>query len=314
MNDDEFKRAIEAAVDVSPSLVFQAKAHLVAHASGYGDQMVAAFVDHMGSTLIQPVVIHQSADPRAVVAAVARWLSCQRAAREAIWALIGSGAVVPLTAQMDDPSLHVGWTTVVPGSGGSSSGWDFGRAIPVPSRLSLGSAGPTHLTDGDLFLATLDLPGLDERVAGSLHAAVACFRHDLYLPAQVMLGRAAEGCWIVLAHALIEAVPATTEASKMRALLDERAGFARLLSAAVDLYAHAAVKPIRKAADVSLDRLQETRVWTDAVREARNAVHPATDAPLPATWETTAALLMGAVPNVRRLWVVAEAARAAASP
>ena len=56
VNAREIEHAATGAVAVAPSLVFQAKAYLVAHASGYTKQMVDGFVAEMGSTLIQPVI------------------------------------------------------------------------------------------------------------------------------------------------------------------------------------------------------------------------------------------------------------------
>ena len=49
-------------------------------------------------------------------------------------------------------------------------------------------------------------------------------------------------------------------------------------------------------------------VRTEASHEARNAVHHGTSAQLPATWETAAAFLMAAVPNLRLFWAVRRAA------
>jgi len=309
MNDAEIEQAVRSATAVTPSLVFQAKAYLVAHASGYTAQMVEAFVAEMGATLIQPAVIHPSADHDAVVRAVARWLSCQTAGREAVWALIGSGALVPRSERMEAPNLRVNWTTVVPGSGGQSSGWDFGDAIPIPAQVSLASAGATHLTDGDLYLASLDLADLDNKVAESLREAVACFRHDLFTPAQVMLGRAAEGCWTLLGEALVHAAPEETAAQAVGRELAKGLHFAHLPERVATLYTNTAYAGVVAASGVSHADLRGIRVWTEALREARNAVHHTTDSPLPATWETTAALLMGAVPNLRRLWLATAAAR-----
>lgn len=74
------------------------------------------------------------------------------------------------------------------------------------------------------------------------------------------------------------------------------------LTATIARYTHAAYFDVVKASGVSHADLRGAMVWTEALREARNAVHHGTAAPPPATWETTAALLMGAVPNLRLLW------------
>lgn len=312
MNPGEIEAAIRSKVEVTPALVLQAKAHLVTHASGDTPQMVNAFVNDLGAALISPVVIHAAADHEAVVADVARYLSCQQAAREAIWALIGAGTLVPRTGAMDGPDLGIAWTTVIPGSGGESSGWRFGQAIPVPASVSLASSGPTHLTDGDLFLATLALSDLDATIVESLRSAITCFRHDLYLPAQVMLGRAAEGAWTLLGEALVAAAPTESAAIALGRDLAKGIHFGRLPAQVTTLYTHAAYAAVVAGSAVSHRDLRNATVWTDALREARNAVHHGVEAPVPATWEATAALLMGTVPNIRSLWAVTLTARAAA--
>ena len=313
MNHDEIEQAIRSAVAVTPALVFQAKAYLVAHASGDTAQMVDAFVAAMGATLTQPVVIHGSTDHDGVVRDVARWLSHQTAAREAVWSLIGTGALVPRSDRIEQPEFQVAWTTVVPGSSGSSSGWRFGDTIPVPARVSLSAAGATRLTDGDLYLVGLDLPDLDSKVAESLREAVTCFRHDLFTPSQVMLGRATEGCWTLLGEALVAAAPSETAAKAVGRELTKGLHFAQLPDRVCSLYTNTVYSGVVAASGVTHADLRGIRIWTEALREARNAVHHAADAPLPATWETTAVLLMGAVPNLRGLWVATEAARRTAA-
>lgn len=310
MTPDEIELAIRAQVEVTPALLLQAKAHLVAHASGRTQQMVDAFVVDMRAALADPVVIHPSTDHDAIARGVARWLSCQRAAREAVWALIGTGALVPVSDRLEQRSLRVGWTTVITGSGGSTSGWHFGESIAVPSEVALTTTGATHLTDGDLYLGSLNLPDLDVKIAESLREAVTCFRHDLYIPSQVMLGRAAEGAWTLLGEALVAAAPTETAAISVGKGLANGMPFARLPDRVSTLYTQAGYAHVVAASGVSHADLRGVLIWTEALREARNAVHHTVDAPLPATWETTAALLMGVIPNLRRLWAATTAARA----
>src|SRR5258708_1065385 len=85
------------------------------------------------------------------------------------------------------------------GSGGETSGWRFGEfALVMPTRLMLAPSwrSPAQsLSDGDLYLHELGIPDLHPDVEQSLHEAVRCFRHELYLPTLAMLARAAEGAW-----------------------------------------------------------------------------------------------------------------------
>ncbi len=304
MSYTDVELAIKSAVEVTPALVFQAKAYLVSHASGYSGQMIDLFSAEMGGAFVQPVVVHPSVDQDAVVRSVARWLSCQSAAREAVWALIGAGVLIPRSGAMNEPELSVQWTTVVPGSGGTSSGWSFGKAIPVPDQVSLSVACSTPLTDGDLFMHRLNVLDIDPQVSESLREAVTCFRHDLYVPAQVMLGRALEGCWTILGEALVAAAPGETAAQGLGKQLAKGLHLAQLLERVTSLYTNVAYAGVVKSSGVSQSDLSTIRLWTDTLRQSRNAVHHAHDSTLRATWETTAALLMGAVPNIRALYAV----------
>jgi hypothetical protein len=48
-------------------------------------------------------------------------------------------------------------------------------------------------------------------------------------------------------------------------------------------------------------RLEGTALWSDQVRESRNVVHFENQPPMPNSYEQVAALLMGAVTNIRTL-------------
>ena len=314
MNPAEIRAAIQDAVSVTPGLVLQATAHLLTSAPGRTTALMNSFAVAIGATVTGPVLVHPSIDPGETIEQVSRWLASQVAAGEAVWALVGNGALVPRAAGSDIPALHLGWTTVIPGSGGESSGWTFEEfAVPVPAEVGLPSSGATHLTDGDLYLHSLDATDLDESIADSLRTAVACFKADLYLPAQVMLGRAAEGAWILLGEALVARAPGETAARGVGRDLERGLPFKSLPERVSVLYTHAAYAEVVAGSGIRPADLRDTQVWTEALREARNAVHHDVDAPLPATWETTAALLMGAVPNLRRLLSVTNAAKAAAN-
>ncbi len=313
MNAAEIRAAIEGAVSVTPAVVLQAKAHLLESAPGQTTTLMTSFAASMGPTVTGPVLIHPSIDPAEIIEVVSRWLAFHVAAGEAVWALVGSGALVPRSGGMDVPRLHLAWTTVIPGSGGESSGWNFEEfAIPVPAQVALPSSGATHLTDGELYLRSLNTTDIDESIAESLRTAVACFRADLYLPAQVMLARAAEGAWTRLGEALVAYASTETAAQAVGRDLERGLHFKNLAERVAVLYTHVAYADVVAASGIRPADLRDTQVWTEALREARNAVHHDADAPLPATWETTAALLMGTVPNLRRLLSLTDTAQSAA--
>jgi len=138
---------------------------------------------------------------------------------------------------------------------------------------------------------------------------VTCFRHDLFVPAQVMLGRAMEGCWTILGEALVAAAPQETAAQGLSRQLAKGLHFAQLPEKVVALYTNVVYADLAKASGVTSSNLHDIALWTDTLRQSRNAVHHANDSTLRATWETTAALLMGTVPNVRAIYAIMRAAR-----
>ena len=156
---DAIEKEIRARVAVDPQLLVLAKIHLTEHCTGTMAAQCAAFVDYLGATHPDPVLIHPTVDVDATIATIARRLSATIALGEAAWALIGAGVIVPRSSGGTSPRLHVGWTTVVPGSGGNSSGWNFDDlGIPMPTEFMLApsrATSPTHLSDGDLYLSTI---------------------------------------------------------------------------------------------------------------------------------------------------------------
>jgi len=235
---------------------------------------------------------------------------------EAVWGLIGTGVIVPRSGGTTVPPMHVGWTTVIPGSGGSSSGWNFeDLAVPLPDRFSLApsrAALPTHLTDGDLYLATLN-EEVHPLVAEAIRDAVRRLRADLYLPALAMLAKAAEGLWALFAAGLAAAASGEPAAARLgREVEGGRLHFAQLVDKTTSLYARQDLYgSIAHASGASLDEVRRVREWTEVVRDSRNVLHFTAATPVPNTYEKTAALFLGAVPNFRLLLAATRAARAA---
>lgn len=303
----DLRDSILAAVVVDHATIAAAKAYLRGAGSSDTDSILRGFAEHViGGPLEQPVIVHPSRDLDAATARVARWIAAQRALAAALWALIGSGDLVPVGAFSEGRAIFVSWTTVIPGSGGDSSGWNFGGLPVLPQGVEPTRGLPA---DPDLYLRDLGEFNLDATVVESLRQAVACFRADLFLPAQVMLGRAIEGAWITTGVALARSPVAPAHAAKVGDELE--AGSVplvkipgRVRSLATDL----AYAPFLKAAGVTREDLERADVWTDVLRRARNAVHHGAEAAPAATWETTTALLMGIGAHLRVLNALATAA------
>jgi hypothetical protein len=132
-----------------------------------------------------------------------------------------------------------------------------------------------------------------------------------------MLGKASEGAWLELGASLLRIVPPTEEQkfSKQRnALEDPMMGPLRKVEAVITIYDHQELfGSIAKVSGVRLQELRTVAIWSDAVRDSRNTIHFGVAPTTPNTYEKVAALLIGAVPHIRILYRIKEAADASAS-
>lgn len=266
------------------------------------------------------VILHESVDSNAAISAVADSISWRLATIEAIWSLVHSGLLVAL-AETRCQSATVGWTTVIPGSGGTSAGWQFSDyEYPVPGRVrrspsSLQTANQ-FLSEPDLYLHSIAAPSMHSEVVDAFTESVKCFRSELFTAALAMLGKGSEGAWLELGAALVALVPKTEDLkySKQRSILeDPMIGTYKKIEAVLTIFDHQDLfGAVTKASGVRLQELRAVAVWSDSVRDARNTIHFGVTPTTPNTYEKLAALLLGAVSNVRILYRVKDAASAVA--
>ena len=320
MNPEDAERQIRQRIIVTPQRVMIAKAIILelAKTVSSSDELIAGVLKANAVVLPRPVVLHESVDTQASIVAVGEALTWRLAAAEAIWSLIHAGFFFPLTDPRGE-SASVDWTTVTPGSGGMSSGWRFDECLlPVPGRVrrapSLVGAPDQFLAEPDLYLHSLGIPNMHVEVAASFIEAVKCFRAELFTASLTMLGKASEGSWLELGEALLRVVPPAEEGkyARQRSILDDpMKGTFRKIEAVLTIYEHQELfSQVAKASGVRLQELRSVAVWSDAVRDSRNTIHFGVAAAVPNTYEKLAALLIGAVPNVRILYRVKEAADA----
>jgi len=192
MNPTEAEAAIRTRVEVTRQRVMIAKAIILEAAThnDNSDELIALVLKANDVSLPKTIVLHESVDPSISVNAVVDALSWRLAAAEAIWSLIHAGLLFPLCeARGDAPSID--WTTVVPGSGGMSSGWRFEEfTLPVPGRvrraLSAKERTDQFLSEPDLYMHSLGVVGMHPEVASSFREAVKCFRAELFTAALAM--------------------------------------------------------------------------------------------------------------------------------
>lgn len=322
MNPEAAERAIRNRIVVTPQKVTIAKAIVLGLATGAvnSDDLIAGVLKANAIVLPGLVVLHDSVDSHTAIVAVGEALTWRLAAAEAIWSLIHSGLLFPLTESRGD-AASIGWTTVVPGSGGMSSGWRFEECLlPIPGRVrrapSLSGAGDQFLAEPDLYLNSLGVQNMHPEIAAAFSEAVKCFRLELFTASLAMLGKASEGSWLELGAAFLKAIPEGQSgkfARQKSALEDPMLGVFRKIEAVMTMYEHQEIfSSVTKSSGIRLQELRSVAVWSDAVRDSRNTIHFGVEPAVPNTYEKLATLLIAAVPNVRILYTLKEAADALA--
>ena len=320
MNPAEGESTIRSRVSVTRQKVLIAKAIVFNEVTAPKtfDDLLAAVYKLNTVVVPRPVVLHESIDTNAALTSVAESISWRLATTEAIWSLVHSGVLIEFGSPQT-PSATVDWTTVVPGSGGTSAGWQFEDfAFPVPSRVRRSPsyvAEPNQfLTEPDLYLHAMGVQSMHADVASAFAESVRCFRHELFTASLALLGKASEGAWLELGASLIALVPADQESkySKQRSTLeDPMMGAYRKIEAVLTMYDHQELfGPVSKSSGVKLQELRLVAVWSDAVRDSRNTIHFGVAPATPNTYEKLAALLLGAVTNVRILYRIKASADA----
>ncbi len=323
MHADEAKEYIVDNIKVPRQRVTVAKAFILKNFDPNSETLIKSFLDSVDAEMPQQVVLHQSVDAVPTLKQAAEAISWKLAACEAIWGLISSSFLIPASNQFYGDIGGLGWTTVVPGSGGSSSGFSLDElSIRVPSQLVLPRSSHNDLsqplTDPDLYLKELNLPNLPQEIEEALREAVRCFRYDMYLACLAMLGRASEGAWIELGLGLAKAAPrlGSTSQTKVNKIIQDLEstyiGIARKIQMTVKLYEKQdVVEILSRKSKVKLEDLRNSVTWVDAVRESRNSIHYGVKPSMSNSYEKVGALLIGAVPHIRMLVTLTTAARKA---
>jgi hypothetical protein len=288
---------IRETVKVTPQQVVIAKSFLVkAHLANEAKptQLVCDFLRHQGfERPNDPMAVNADSDLEQQLKRVCEYVIWLTAAFEGIWQLIHSGHFLSGSG-FDSMSVTVLWT-----QRGNSMGLsldDFTIGLPPIRRSRVASV--TFLSDGDLFLQELDIPDMHAPIADALAECIRCFRHDLYLAAVVLLGRAAEGAWI-------EAGLTTAELSGTHKLQSAIASplnsFAKKLRSFSD-WVSANKDAFEAKYGIRLDEFRHATLWTDTVRDSRNAIHHQQEPATANTHEKVATLILGSVVPLRTLY------------
>jgi len=318
MSPEEARQHIIDRIAVTRQKVTLAKAFILENFDPNSLMLFERFMNSVDAKMPAKIVLHQSIDPVPTLKAAAEAISWKLAACEAIWGLISNGAVFPASTNLCGEIGSLGWTTVVPGSGGSSSGLSLDElSILVPGSLALPRSSDGFnsqpLTDPDLYLKELNLPDCSSEIEVALREAVRCIRHELYLACLGMLGRASEAAWIETGLALAAAAPDSfsTRAEKVTEQLQNPFfGIGKKIQLVVEMYSRQDVfADLSKASGIGLQDLKNSVVWADCVRESRNSIHYGAKPAMSNSYEKVVALLIGAVPHIRLLVSLTNAAK-----
>ena len=98
------------------------------------------------------------------------------------------------------------------------------------------------------------------------------------------------------------------------ALVGPEIGFARKLREIVDFFAtrQPTFKPLAQQVGVTLEDLRIAMLWSDTLRDARNAIHHRVSTSTDASYEIVATLLLAAVPHLQTSYSLYKAVKDAA--
>lgn len=306
---DEAKAGILQRVVVTRQHVTLAKAFLqTLQHIGPHDPFILMnqFSKQQGYQLPDKIVLHPSVDPEPQLQQTSGYFSCVLALTEAIWALIHQGYFLCM-GNLRAWNAHQEWTTVVPGQGGMSAGWSFPEySIELPHELVLAPSyrheRPQPMTDPDLFVLEAGIENADREITEALKDAVRCFRHELYRPAVTMLGKAMEGAWIELGCSLARTAPAEGGFNKDKLvdmMSDDNTGIAAKIQKVRDLYNQKnLVGHVIKQCGISPKELDNVIIWSDVLRESRNAIHFGVKPTIENSYEKVAVLFIDGARNL----------------
>lgn len=279
--------------------------------------LIARFATERGHTKPGQVLIHPSVDIDSVIAQVAAYIVATIACAEAIWLLIHDGVLLYRNS-VTDTDMHIGWTTVVSGGSGQTGGWsldDF--RIQVPIKLSF---TPSHrqtaneaLTNPSLLVLLSKIHGADTEVVDAVQDSITCFRRNLFRATVVLLGKAMEGAWIELGVALANSVPGGTSFNKTK-FLEQMADDSSTIKKANEilrLYKNKEyIGNVMDKFGIPVSEIENILVWSEVLRDARNAIHFGVRPTIPNTYEKAAVLLLAGADHLSKMYQIKRSAEA----
>jgi len=314
-HERDFLELLRSSIDVDHQKVTYAKSYFLANYSTETISMLNSLMENVEAVLPHKVVLHESVDTKSMISQAANAISWHLAGCEAIWGLISSGLLIPRDLNLIEQNRNLGWTTVIPGSGGSSGGWNLeDLTLPVPKELYMPKSSSNNrvpiISDPDIYLNHFDVNNIDSVVNESLREAVLCFKNGLYLGSVALLGRASEGSWLHLGRMLVEYALSNgyeKEAKLLDLFIDIHTGISKKVDRVISLYEKREIfSEIYTLSGFHPKELRSSSLWSDTVRESRNSLHYENEPPIANTYEKVGIQLIGAVPAIKMMYGIVD--------
>ncbi|MHA6261507.1 hypothetical protein ACXYMX_16730 [Sporosarcina sp. CAU 1771] len=299
---------IRKSINVNRHKVIIAKSFLMNYESEVIETLnvLEEFTVSQGFPKPKEIVIHQSVDIDEQVIKTSKYIAYKIAFLESVMELIHSNLLISLDTNSSAPDGRIGWTTVIPGQGGTSSGWNFADlGFPIPNRVRKSRNNTSTnftLFEPDLFIEHLDIKNADAEIIEALNDSIDCFKQGLYRPSLAMLGKAVEGAWIELGISLYKYVISQgiskDKNEKHINSLKGQISFVKKVELVTNLYTihHKDwLDFISTETDVKTFELREAQSWTDLVRESRNAIHFGVKPSVENNYEKNSMMLLASV-------------------
>ena len=315
MRVSEVQAALRQRISVTRHDVTVAKAYIVSNFQSSTVRLLDDWLKKQGVQLSETVSWDESGDPEPQLQQLANYCRWRLAAFQAVWELMGEGVLLSASGE-DSLRTTIGYQT--PKQGG---GWRFTEdRLIVPASVALAPTltyrAEEPLVVEQLYLAELHASDLEPDVSDALGDAVRCFRHELYLPCLAMLSSATERAWIHTGLALTHFARGRSGFSP--STLDGLdAGFrspAQSVSVTYDkvlrIYDRVDVfGDVHKLSGCRPDGLGHVHIWSNVVRDGRNALHYDARPTLENSYTKTAVLLIAAADHHQTLYTIRSAAR-----
>lgn len=238
---------------------------------------------------------------------VADIISWKLAICESIWRLINNNVIVP---DQDNNDLIAPFMSIKYKTNGYASSLSLGEVkIKVPSSVKF---VPSHafskykeLYSGEIYLNNFEINNMSRIAKESLLDSIKCFRHELFVPCVVMLGKASESAWIELSRKLISWPGSDINVKDLHKVLSgDFPSIHKIMNEVLKIYEHQLPKEYKKRIGITDTVFKEIYEWSNLVRMYRNTIHPESSFDLELNYESTSLLMLSAIPKLKSIYAI----------